>query len=190
MKHMKKTAAILLALVLVMALAACTSPATQTPDTPAGDPAVNDPTQAPEGGDTPIGGTELSVTWPEGFTVVSESPLLMAAGDGSSINLVETALDAQFDSYTKEDMEVALAPTFQTLGEGVEYTLDSFDKTTISGYSAITLTATIKATGITMSYTQLMINADKTYIITYTDMSPDGTHKSAFKNCIDSISFK
>lgn len=177
MKTIKKLSVLSLSLIMLFVLAACgggNAGGTGTASTP-----------IPEGTDTGLG---LSVAFPEGFAEAATSPLTYAAEDGSSVNVVTTDKDPGFSDYTEDYFAGSLSTLYQSmLGEDSTYEIDSFKFSELNGTPALTIKATITFQGGSFKQTQVMLDGDKTYTVTLTDMSQDASWQSAFDSSIASI---
>ena len=96
-----------------------------------------------------------------------------------NINLVAGEKDASFSSYNKEAFE----SIYVAMDESAK--ISTFDKKKVCGYDAILVTVDLSISGVNTSITQVLIDADKSYSITYTDIS--GELSSIIKTAVDDI---
>lgn len=139
-------------------------PDSSEPDSSEDDSSSEDPGD----GDT-ITYENLSMKLGEGWTATEYQGVttyIPPAGltDGSNMNILTTAKDSMFSLYTKEIFEQQLASQF-----GSDFSIDEFESVNVGGKNAYKISYTYSSIPIT----QYMIDAEKSYILTFTGASFD-----------------
>lgn len=116
--------------------------------------------------------TGCSFDIPEGFAESEEVSNMYVTKrypiDASTIYYVALDGDISLQLLTQENFkEQTEADLKQAYGEDVEVVLDSFEHVRISGYPAFRILCRYKVDGIEITQLAYAINADKSYMITY-----------------------
>jgi len=156
-----------------------------TPDSSAADDSVAD--DSIEGdGQADAGDAQYAMELPEGFTVVSESPYMAMAQDGSNIAVVVLDATGQLEAVSDEDWQSQVVSGVEATGGTM--TIDTFERTEISGYPALYMEATTTANDVEVQQSIVVVdNGSQTYSFNFTDVTGDWA--DAFAATIDSISF-
>lgn len=141
-------------------------------------------------GSTPAPVIDYKMDVPEGFV---ESPaegvdlFYSNMEDGSNINMVIDQKDPSFKAITAKALQNAVEDAFkETYGLDVSITENYFTTNKIDGYPAYQYSISYEIWGIPLQQLQVGIDADKTYIFTFTDMTA-GDWMDAFEECVKSI---
>ncbi len=170
---MKKTLAILLALMMTVGLAACGAPA------------------AEETEDNRVV-VDYEIDIPEGFEEqeIEGLELYCMNADGSNINMTvldkTAADDASFEGITVEMLRETLQDGFlQTYEVEVNIEEDSLTQEPVCDFPAYQYTCSYELAGVPLEQLVVCINADKIYTITYTDAT--GEWMETFQNSAQNI---
>lgn len=204
---MKKLLSLILALVLVFSLTACSSGTTDESvadstsvsesisEEPAQSESVTEGASESESTSTDSAAVVTDYTFeaPEGFTENEENPGMLYAPnyptDASNIYVLESEPDAYFDQYTAEILDSGLdASLTEQLGEDIDVTIDEFKYFTINDLPAYRLVMHYTFSGVDLTQLQIGVNASKNYTFTYTQ-SGDTNWMDAFRASADTISF-
>ena len=120
--------------------------------------------------------TGFSFDIPEGFEESEEEANLYVRKrypiDASTIYYAEMEEDISLQLLTKEAfMEQMKADLQDVYGEDVEIAVDSFEHVEISGYPAFRILCHYTVGGVEITQLQYAINADRSYMITYSQTS-------------------
>lgn len=131
---------------------------------------------------------------PEGFEESEESADVYVTKrypiDASAIYYAELDEDISLQLLTKENfIEQTTADLKQTYDEDVEVTVDSFERVRISGYPAFRILCHYTAGGVELTQLQYAINADRSYMIIYSQTS-DYDYMEAYEASAATIQVK
>ena len=113
---------------------------------------------------------------PEGFAESEEVSDMYVTDryplDASTIYYVAMEQDIALQLLTKEAFKEQTQESLrQAYGDGVEVTIDSFESIKVSGYPAFRIVCNYQVDNIKIKQLAYAINADKTYMITYSQTS-------------------
>ena len=124
---------------------------------------------------------QISLEIPEGFEEQSEG-VYMNMEDGS--NIMYVTYEGAGGEFPEEDVFVEQLKA--SLADEAEITVDTYEKTTVSGYDALRISMTFNMDGTTGTQTQIMISGDTFYgIAAFTQQGDAWT--DAFEESINSI---
>lgn len=131
------------------------------------DTSVLEPTKTTDG---------LEFALPEGFEEADDMPGVYVTGrypiDVSSIYYAEREQDISLQLMTEELFLAHVKETFASdYGKDVDITLESFEKIKIDGYPAFRILCSYTLEEIKITQLEYIINADKSYILTYSQTS-------------------
>ncbi|MDD6811446.1 MAG: hypothetical protein PUD93_06240 [Lachnospiraceae bacterium] len=111
-------------------------------------------------------------TLPEGFEESEDMPGMYVTKrypiDASTIYYIEMKKDISLQLMTEETFLEQAQEQFVKNGEmDVEVSLDSFERLEIDGYPAFRIVCSYTLDGVKFTHLEYVINADKSYIITY-----------------------
>lgn len=111
-------------------------------------------------------------TLPEGFSEVEDMPGMYVTKrypiDASTIYYVEMDKDISLQLMTEETFLAQIQRNFNDIyGEEIAVDLKSYEKIEIDGYPAFRILCTYIADGIEITQLEYVVNADKSYVITY-----------------------
>lgn len=111
-------------------------------------------------------------TLPEGFTEVEDMPGMYVTKrypiDASNIYYVEMDKDISLQLMTEETFLAQMQNNFEQIyGEDIAIDLKSYEKIEIDGYPAFKILCSYTVDGIEITQLEYTINADKSYVITY-----------------------
>lgn len=111
-------------------------------------------------------------TLPEGFEESEDMPGMYVTKrypiDASTIYYIEMKKDISLQLMTEETFLEQAQEQFVENGEmDVEVSLDNFERLEIDGYPAFRIVCSYMLDGVKFTHLEYVINADKSYIITY-----------------------
>lgn len=129
----------------------------------------------------PNGAFKMSI--PDDWEISSKSDIIIfTSPDSDSINIVESAKDSAFDSYTEDMFKDSFSTIFS------DATINSFDETTVDDLPAYKMEYTYKLSSIEIKQIQYVIDApNATYTFSIND--DDGDKTELFDEIISSIEF-
>lgn len=115
-------------------------------------------------------------TLPEGFSEVEDMPGMYVTKrypiDASTIYYVEMDKDISLQLMTEETFLAQIQRNFNDIyGEDIEVDLKSYEKIEIDGYPAFRILCTYVVGGIEITQLEYVVNADKSYVVTYSQTS-------------------
>lgn len=128
---------------------------------------------------------------PEGFEESEEVAGMYVTGrypiDASSIYYTVMEQDTSMQLLTQETYKEQTQESLrQTYGEDVEIHIDSFESMKISGYPAFRILCRYQIDGIQITQLQYAINADKSYMVIYSQTS-DYDRMEEYENSAETI---
>ncbi len=168
--NLKKCSALILGLILIFALTAC-----------------GEPESLSDNENVKVISIDYAI--PEDFKVLDEENKVYVTvdypADSSKLVMTESKKTKNFLDMTEKDYKNTFDGQIKQDGKVAEVKVTKFDRCEVSGFRAINATAEFSFEKKTVTMKQLMIDADKSYIITF--MNSGTTDRSAeidkmFKN--------
>ena len=205
MNVLKSVCALLLSLVLLLALAACSqgdpstsSSTSSSSSSSSSSTSVSSSSESSSSESSEASGADDAVTGvtyqvPEDWTQQSMDGVIVYyspdyPNDTSNINLYTSAKDPNFSKATKEQFEAVLKATFANLegAEDMDMSINAFEFVEVDAMQAIRVDASYTLNGIEIRQTQYMVDGDKNYAFTFTEVG-DADWSEVFAQCIESI---
>lgn len=131
---------------------------------------------------------------PEEFVRETPSAAIAYASDGSYINMDETEateeFNQQFEAYTKDAYQTGMTETYQSVEGGdkdASVMVTNFEFYDQQGYPALRVDYKVLMNNTTSFGTQIIINADRVYVVTLMDVTMENNWAGAFADAMASL---
>lgn len=131
---------------------------------------------------------------PEEFVQEDPSATLAYAEDGSYINMddmeASDEFDQQFDAYTKDAYQTGMTEAYQAAEGGdkdATVVVTNFEFYEQQGYPALRVDYKVLMNNTTSFGTQIIVNADRVYVVTLVDVTLENVWAGAFEDSIATV---